>query len=123
MQEKRFLDEFSPFCPECALGFLHKENRHRVSLTCLHQGKGFHPLIECTEPARKKHYCIGFLKKGDFSIKEVFIGYTPWIPFNNRVGLLLEGESNIHPEGVFRSCSFMDRLHDAGTTPRDNHIP
>ena len=96
-------EKMRPSVPVGPAGLFQEDEGHGVSFSGLDQGECFKGLVHGAESPRKEDDRIGFLEEGHFSVEKVFIVDVPGVSFQNGVGFLFKGQSDVYPEGPVRS--------------------
>ena len=102
---------------------VHQHDRMGIVLPGLQQGEDLEELVVGAEPAGEHHAGVGLPHEEQLAGEEVLEVDELGVVYDRRIGLLLKGEQDVHPEAVLPPGPFIRRPHDPPSRTCDNHVP
>src|SRR5262245_36793386 len=119
--QHRLAQEILPLLPIFFFGKIHENNRYDLAFTRLSQRERLAELVVSTKSAREYYNRVGFFYKHEFTGKEKMKVHELGIVFDKPIGWLYRRQTDIDPETIFPSRSFVAGLHDARPGTGNNH--
>src|SRR5262245_7719620 len=119
--QHRFAQELLPLLPIFFVEKIHENNRYDLAFTRLSQRERLAELVVSTKSAREYYNRIRFFHKHEFAGKEKMKVHELGIVFDKPIRRLYRRQTDIDPETILPSRSFVARLHDARPGTGNNH--
>src|SRR5262245_33160593 len=119
--QHRFAQEIFPLLPIFFLGKIHENDRYNLAFTSLSQRERLTELVVSTKSALEYYNRIRFFHKHEFASKEKMKVHELGIVFDEPIRRLYRRQTDIDPETILPSRSFVTSLHNARPGTGNNH--
>src|SRR5215510_8345998 len=116
-----FAQEILPLLPVFFVEKIHENNRYDLAFTRLSQRERLSELVVSTKSAREYYSRIRFLYKHEFAGKEKMEVHELGIVFDKPIRRLYRRQTDIDPETILPSRSFVAGLHNAWPGTGNHH--
>src|SRR5215813_2205667 len=119
--QHRFAQENFPLLPIFFVEKIHENDRYDLAFTRLSQRERLAELVVSTKSAREYYNRIRFFHKHEFAGKEKMKVHELGIVFDKPIRRLYRRQTDIDPETILPSRSFVTSLHNARPGTGNNH--